>query len=48
MITSESTTTRAAGGLDFAAIGGKGGARSAPIVAGGIGWAAPGSEAQST
>jgi hypothetical protein len=30
----ESTTTRKAGGLDFTAIGGKGGARSAPIVAG--------------
>ena len=28
----ESTTTRKAGGLDFTAIGGKGGARSAPIV----------------
>ena len=28
-----STTTHKAGGLDFTAIGGKGGARSAPIVA---------------
>jgi hypothetical protein len=31
-----STTTRKAGGLDFTAIGGRGGARSAPIVGGGI------------
>jgi len=36
----ESTTTRTAGGLDFTALGGKGGARSAPIVAGGTGCAA--------
>jgi hypothetical protein len=40
----KSTTIRKAGGLDYTAIGGKGGARSAPIVGGGTGCEAPGLE----